>query len=218
MNPVSTKDRILDAAESLFCSQGFAATSLREITRQAEVNLAAVNYHFQSKDALVEAILKRKMLPLNEKRIALLDELDCEFAGRPLPLERVVRILVQPIYEARKDPAFATFPGFLARMFTDPGGWQERIFQPTMKPLIERMIPAIERALPGMPPRQVRIGIFLGIGAMSFSLINQAMLSYLLREPAAHPADNPKDDVIVEHLIRFISAGLTALAPKEVAA
>ncbi len=46
---MTTKDKILNAAEKLFAEQGFNGTSLREITSAAEVNLAAVNYHFGSK-------------------------------------------------------------------------------------------------------------------------------------------------------------------------
>jgi AcrR family transcriptional regulator len=54
-----TKERILDAAERLFADRGFAATSLRNITGEAGVNLAAVNYHFGSKDALIVAVFER---------------------------------------------------------------------------------------------------------------------------------------------------------------
>ena len=55
-----TATRILDAAERLFVEHGFEATSLRTITQQAEVNLAAVNYHFGSKDALFQAVHRQR--------------------------------------------------------------------------------------------------------------------------------------------------------------
>jgi AcrR family transcriptional regulator len=61
-----TKDRILDSAELLFAQQGIASTSLRAITDHADVNLASVNYHFQSKDALVQAVLNRRLNPINQ--------------------------------------------------------------------------------------------------------------------------------------------------------
>ena len=57
----NTKDRILDVAETLFADNGFAATSLRDITREAGVNIAAVNYHFGSKDGLLGAVLERRI-------------------------------------------------------------------------------------------------------------------------------------------------------------
>ena len=70
--PSATKDRILDAAESLFMEHGFEATSLRAITAAAGVNLAAVNYHFGSKEELFQAVLTRRLDPMNQQRVELL--------------------------------------------------------------------------------------------------------------------------------------------------
>jgi AcrR family transcriptional regulator len=64
---MSTKNKILDAAESLFATQGFNGTSLREITSQAEVNLAAVNYHFGSKKELIKSVMSRYMNELSPR-------------------------------------------------------------------------------------------------------------------------------------------------------
>ena len=68
----TTRYRILDTAESLFAEQGFSATSLRNITTAAGVNLAAVNYHFRSKEGLIEAVFARRVAPLNAERLELL--------------------------------------------------------------------------------------------------------------------------------------------------
>ena len=73
--PISTKERILDAAEKLFGMNGFEATSLRDITAEAGVNLAAVNYHFHSKDSLIDATIERRIEPVNRKRLELLEAL-----------------------------------------------------------------------------------------------------------------------------------------------
>lgn len=78
---MTTKDRILDAAERLFARDGFDATSLRAITAEAKVNLAAVNYHFQSKEALVQAVIGRRLGPINVRRLELLDGYEAEAAG-----------------------------------------------------------------------------------------------------------------------------------------
>src|SRR5258708_1763757 len=71
--PVGTKTRILDAAEKLFGMSGFEATSLRDITTEAQVNLAAVNYHFQSKESLIDAVIVRRLEPVNRRRMEMLD-------------------------------------------------------------------------------------------------------------------------------------------------
>src|SRR2546426_11915868 len=74
--PHETRTRILDAAEELFMLHGFEGTSMRQLTAKAGVNLAAVNYHFGSKDALIEAVFRRRLDPMNAARIAALDELE----------------------------------------------------------------------------------------------------------------------------------------------
>ena len=74
MNRGDTKTRILDAAENLFAARGYHNTSLREITKEAGVNLAAVNYHFGSKEALLRAVIKRRLVPLNQVRTRRLHE------------------------------------------------------------------------------------------------------------------------------------------------
>src|SRR5947208_16884641 len=68
----ATKERILDSAESLFMEHGFEATSLRSITAAAAVNLAAVNYHFGSKEELFQAVLTRRLDPMNHARLSFL--------------------------------------------------------------------------------------------------------------------------------------------------
>src|SRR6185295_9673608 len=86
-----TKQRILDVAERLFAEQGFAGTSLRSIIADAEVNLAAVHYHFRSKEALLEAVLIRRIGPLNEQRLTLLDQF-----GKTPELEEVLTAMFDP--------------------------------------------------------------------------------------------------------------------------
>src|SRR5712692_9649114 len=96
---MNTKDRILDVAERLFARDGIEATSLRTITAEAGVNLAAVNYHFQSKDALIQAVIARRMGPVNERRLALFDACEAEAGNGPLPIEKVVDAFIRPVVE-----------------------------------------------------------------------------------------------------------------------
>src|ERR1700752_5110069 len=88
--PVVTKGRILDAAEALFIEHGFEATSLRAITASARVNLAAVNYHFGSKEELFQAVLTRRLDPMNQERVDLLTELEQGAANGALPCDRIL--------------------------------------------------------------------------------------------------------------------------------
>src|SRR3954447_24393185 len=89
--PHETRARILDVAEELFMLHGFEGTSMRLLTSRAGVNLAAVNYHFGSKDALIEALFRRRLDPMNAARIAELARLENDAKGRPLSPEAIIR-------------------------------------------------------------------------------------------------------------------------------
>ena len=87
---LDTKERILETAERLFAEKGYGAVSLRSIIAAAEVNLAAVHYHFHSKEALLDAVLQRRIEPVNRERLALLEEYEraagmCAFLDRSHP-------------------------------------------------------------------------------------------------------------------------------------
>src|ERR687891_1473936 len=86
----STRERILDAAEQRFSEEGFAGTSLREITALAGVNVAAVNYHFGSKEELLRAVLSRIVEPVNRERLELLQRAEEAAAPHPSPVEAIL--------------------------------------------------------------------------------------------------------------------------------
>src|ERR687898_3414167 len=92
-----TRTRILDAAEELFMQHGFEGSSMRALTTSAGVNLAAVNYHFGSKDALIEAVFRRRLDPMNAERIAALDGLE-DFST-----ENIIRAFVRPSLRMMED-------------------------------------------------------------------------------------------------------------------
>src|SRR2546426_2395230 len=88
--PAATKERILDAAETLFMEHGFEATSVRLITAAAGANLAAANYHFGSKEELFRAVLTRRLDPMNQERVELLGRFEHDAAPDPLACERIL--------------------------------------------------------------------------------------------------------------------------------
>src|SRR5579864_3993381 len=98
---VDTKTRILDAAEKLFADKGFEATSLRDITAEADVNLAAVNYHFQTKDSLIDAVIARRIEPVNKKRVELLDS-----AGSNPNIEQILIAFLAPVLDQKITEVF----------------------------------------------------------------------------------------------------------------
>ena len=105
----STKERILGAAEELFAQHGFAGTSLRQVTSRADVNIAAVNYHFGSKDNLVHEVFRRRMDVMSAQRLEALAK---AVAAAPGELEPILAALVDEMN--RKFLTKILYP-FLAR-------------------------------------------------------------------------------------------------------
>src|SRR2546428_5766096 len=94
-----TRTRILDVAEELFGEEGIERVSIRDITDQAKVNLAAINYHFGSKEDLIVAVFERRVVPVNEARLAALDAVE-QAAGKKSPkLEAIVEAFIRPALE-----------------------------------------------------------------------------------------------------------------------
>src|SRR3954453_18671250 len=117
-----TKSRILDVGEHLFMEHGFEATSLRSLTSSASVNLAAVNYHFGSKEELFQAVLTRRLDPMNQERVNLLTALEDASAPAPVPCERILSAMFIPALTLARDPerGGSNFLRLLGRAYADP--------------------------------------------------------------------------------------------------
>src|SRR5437763_5037954 len=109
---IDTKQKILDAAERLIAERGYSATSLRHIIAEAGVNLAAIHYHFGSKEDLLDELILRKAGPVNAERLAWLDRLEADAGGRPLPVEAILEaFLIPTAATADADPQFVRVMG-----------------------------------------------------------------------------------------------------------
>lgn len=203
-----TKDRILDSAEMLFGEQGFSATSLRQITTEAGVNLAAVNYHFQNKDSLILAVLMRKLGPINQRRLELLDEVEAEAGDDSLSLEAVLGAFLLPVLEAKAAGIrLCTFPQLMGRMYTEPGDWATRLFTLAFADVISRFQPAFLRAVPGSDLEEIAWGMHFSIGAMAHYLTKSAALKSI-SQGLADPSDTA---AALPRMITYMAAGLRAL-------
>jgi len=116
----STQVRLLDAAERLIGARGVDAVSLRAINAEADSNVAAAHYHFGSKEALVRAVLDRRMAVLAEERTGQLAPLESE----PEPSARAVAsVFVRPLFELARDEQGARYVCFLAALYRAGSDW-----------------------------------------------------------------------------------------------
>src|SRR6266478_4189836 len=144
-----TRSRILDVAEELFSEQGFDRVSIRDITNKARVNLAAINYHFGSKEDLIAAIFEREFVPVNEARLAALDAV--QRSGKKDPkLEEILEAFIRPTVRSSigKPKDGKAFTKLFGRCLSEPSPEIEALLKRQFEPLVERMDAALMKALP----------------------------------------------------------------------
>src|SRR4051812_37672664 len=98
-SPQDTKSRILDVAEELFSEQGLDRVSVRDITVAAKVNIASVSYHFGGKEELIAAVFARRISPVNQARVAALDELEAKAGAKSPKVEQIMEAFIRPAVE-----------------------------------------------------------------------------------------------------------------------
>jgi AcrR family transcriptional regulator len=208
MTSIDTKERILDAAERLFADQGFKSTSMRNITQEADVNLAAVNYHFGSKLTLFSAVLARRINPVNEERIARLEAIEEETPEGPLDLEAVLRAFLQPILQMSRifEDQGMSLLKLARRAHTDQNPEVRSALTGLFEKVFLRFHQAFQRALPEVPPQELAVKMFYVVGAMIQTMAWSHRPSWL-EKGEMRPLGF--DDVL-EGLIRFAAAGLRA--------
>src|SRR5689334_9184871 len=161
-----TKQRILDTAERLFGQQGYSGTSLRQIISEAGVNLAAVHYHFGSKEELLDELVMRKAQPVNEARLALLDRLEADANGAAIPAEKILDAFLAPMAEAAdRDPQFVKVMG---RIIAE--GLLADVVERHFQPVVGRMMAALRRSLPNLPDDEFLWRLHFMIGAMAHTM------------------------------------------------
>ena len=210
----STKTQILDVAERLFAEQGFAATSLRALTAAAGVNLAAVNYHFGTKEALLVAVFERRLRPLNERRLAGGDALmrEADAHGRVPSLEGLLDTLFRPVLEMAGEPGGDACAKLFARVHLETEAEAlESMFLAQFCAVRDRMMPALQRALPDLPEVELIWRLHFAIGALAHTMQSTIRLQWLARGKAM----TSDREATLRRLVGFCAAGMRAPAAEE---
>ena len=215
--PVATKDRILDAAESLFMEHGFEATTLRSITAAAAVNLAAVNYHFGSKEELFQAVLTRRLDPMNQERLDLLTTLEREAAPRAVTCEQILSAMFVPALKLARDRERGgkNFLRLLGRAYADPAPFIRHFLSGQYAEMIARFKAAFAHALPELPPKELSWRLHFIMGALSYTLAGTDALKLIAE---LTPAESGNDEMLLRRLAPFLLAGLQSPLPETSAA
>jgi AcrR family transcriptional regulator len=165
-----TRLRILDEAERLFAAEGYATVSLRRITQAAGANVAAVNYYFKSKDALLEAIFIRRVVPINQERLRLLDAALAAKTSGAARLEAVVRAFVEPHLRLTREygPGGTVVMQLLGRLSTDPERRIEKLLLKQYDPNWWRFAEAFQGLLPHLGQATIYWRFYYLLGSLYY--------------------------------------------------
>lgn len=204
---IDTRESLLDAAESLFSEHGIQAASLRAITQQAAANLAAVHYHFGSKEGLVRAVFSRRLKPLQEQRLQLLAECDLEAADG---IEQVLHAFLAPLLRmAREQPeGVRGFARLMGRAFSEPVEEVRTMIAEELTATVEPFLAALKRVVPGLPAPELLWRFHFAAGAMGHTV----SCGYLLEKFSQGACRTGNPDEALRYLVPFLAAGLRAPA------
>ncbi|MEX2366654.1 MAG: TetR/AcrR family transcriptional regulator, partial [Pseudohongiellaceae bacterium] len=204
-----TVDRILDAAEELFAERGFAETSLRMITSEAGVNLAAVNYHFGSKNALIQAVFARFLTPFSNTLEASFDELeDLTGAGAPT-VEQILGALTGSAVRMpqRNERGISIFMRLLGLAYTQSQGHLREYLEDEYRGIFGRFMRLLKEATPELSSVDRYWRIQFMLGATAFTMSSSDALSDILQTKLG--VETPVQE-IAARLIPFLAAGMQA--------
>lgn len=206
-----TKERILDAAEALFAEHGFAHTSMRAITSTAGVNLAAVNYHFGSKEELIKAVFSRRYEPLNVERLGRLEAL--ERRGE-YTLEELLEAYIAPNLELSQSHGAVgdRFVKLIGRSYTEHNEALRDHVYAINRELVTRFKAAFQKALPHLTRQELSWRLHFLVGAVSYTMAGPDLIRLMA---GSQISDAANARALLARLIPFLAAGLRAPLPAE---
>ncbi|UCE85942.1 MAG: TetR family transcriptional regulator [Deltaproteobacteria bacterium] len=208
MREKDTKERILDAAERIFAERGFAGTSLRAVTSAADVNLAAVHYHFGSKEALLQEILHRRVAPINQERAKRLDRIEARAAEEPPSVEEIVAAFLEPAVQLGDGPESdgRAVRALAARIYGEPRELVEPMIREEFGDLSRRFVALLGRARPELSRSEIESRFQFAVGVLIF-VIAERYVSNLTPDSELDLNDR---EAIVRRMSAFIVHGLCA--------
>lgn len=201
-----TRQRLFEAAEELFSTEGFDRVSLRDITKRAEANNAAVNYHFQGRDGLIEQVMARYINPVNEERVARLDALERRSGSKPVAVEELLDAFVRPFATQvrRSELSERLFYKLMGRIFGSGPAQMPPSVMRGFETTLTRFRKAFGKALPGLDEEELVWRIHFTVGAMVHTMAHAESLHQL----SGGASGQPSMEATLARFIRFAAAGL----------
>lgn len=188
---------------------GFDSVSLRDLTQSAGVNLAAVNYHFGSKEGLIEQVVERAIVPVNEERIRMLDDLlSGPASSRGPTMEELLDAFLRPLMQQvrRSSSAEQLFYKLVGRCLIDRSAEMPPKVVESFQQVVGRFAGLISQCIPGLGHDEILWRMHFTAGALLQTLAHGEMIVRCCTEIEAMPAG----DVVLNSLIAFAARGFSA--------
>ena len=197
----STKDRILGAAEELFAQYGFGGTSLRQVTSRADVNIAEVNYHFGSKENLINEVFRRRMDEMSSQRLAMLEQAR---SAHPGELRPVLAAFIEPALALARDrQGGVAFIRVIARAYAEKNDGLRKFLSDQYGHVLREFARAIADCVPHLDKEQLYWRLDFLAGALTYAMPDFGLIK---RPPGTTEVAHRKR--AAEELIRFAAAGI----------
>ena len=202
------RDRLLDAAEELFCEHGFEGASIRDIAAIAKCNIASVNYYFGGKEKLYEEVWRRHLIPMRDTRIVSINKVMSQSDGKP-KLEELLKAFadafIGPMVDDNRSRQFNTL---MAREWIDRRLPANMFLDDVIKPTMTAMQKALVNACPGLDESKIPLVVV----SITGQLVHVAHIKTMLEQvsDSALPIFNLAE--AIDHIVKFSAAGIRAYA------
>ncbi|WP_108662182.1 TetR/AcrR family transcriptional regulator [Acuticoccus kandeliae] len=208
------KRLILEAAETIFAGRGFEQATLREITEEAGVNIAAVNYYFDSKTELIQELLDRRITPFVQARHERLVSLRQATPEGELRLEDVVEALIRPMVELSRDKRGGrSLIRLLLHVRALPTEETTRVFVERVDPVAHEFVDAIMQCGLDISRAEAYWRYNFAIGAAIHVLTDADQSTQRLKRLSGGLCDTDDDEATICELVAFVSAGFRSTIP-----
>lgn len=203
-----TRRRVLLAAEKLFAKNGYDGAGMREIAREAEANLAAVHYHFGTKQALLCELLRLRGVPIAEQRMERLAELR---ERGPFDLESVLRAFLEPAFFGNPSGALdhSPYAELRARLSLENEAMTREVLAEIFDESSRAYIQAIRECLPDLPDEDLYFKFHFMLSTMFYAMLNTGRVTEL----SGGTADTSNPKKVIEHLLPFLVVGFRESVP-----
>ena len=210
MAPVDTlsdtrpvRQRLIDAGERLFAEHGWQTVGIRTIAAEAQVSLAALNYHFGEKESLLAEIFAARAQPIADARTRLLIDMQ---AHGPMTLERVIEAFLRPSLTVGSEFGGRVFVKLRARLAAEPEALCRRILADAFDESSGQYMAAIQSLLPALSASDLHWRFHFLLGTMVYTMADTGRIQSMTGGLC-----NPGDaEAALRYLVPFLCAGFRA--------